>query len=99
MKPKMLTDLRRRIAAANAEPERIALRWITKNKELPQQARMLAMFKLAEMPLNTCFFRLRPRCVMTGRSRAVVKEFGVSRHVFREEALAGHIEGITKAHW
>ena len=95
----MMTDRMRRIAVAKAEPERIALRWITKTRELPQQVRMLAMFKLAEMPLNTCLFRLKLCCVVTGRARGVVRDYGVSRHVFREDALAGRIDGVSKSHW
>lgn len=99
LKPKMLTDITHRISVANHEPERMALRWITKNKELPQQARMLAMFKLAEMPASSSVFNLRAQCVVTGRRRAVVKEYGVSRHVFRDDALAGNIDGVQKAMW
>lgn len=99
LKPKMLTDITRRITAANAEPCRMALRWILKSKELPAQARMLAMFKLAEMPRAASPLALRPQCVVTGRRKAVVKEYGVSRHVFREDALAGYIEGVQKAMW
>lgn len=99
MKHRMVTDRMRRICVANAESERLALKWVLKNKELPQQARMLAMFRLAEMPKNTSFHRLFNMCVVTGRRRAVIPEFGISRHIFRSEALAGHIDGITKAHW
>jgi small subunit ribosomal protein S14 len=36
---------------------------------------------------------------MTGRSRAYMRKFGVSRIVFREMALAGKIPGVTKASW
>lgn len=99
LKPKMLTDLSRRITAANAEPSRLALRWLLKNKSLPAQARMLAMFKLAEMPRATSELAIKPQCVVTGRRRAVVAEYGVSRHVFREDALNGNIDGVQKAMW
>jgi small subunit ribosomal protein S14 len=98
-KPKMLTDIARRIAVANAEPTRMALRWLLKNKTIPAQARMLAMLQLAEMPALTGEFTLRAQCVVTGRRRAVVAEYGVSRHVFREDALKGYIDGVRKAMW
>lgn len=99
MKGKMLTDRLRRIAVANAEPERMALRWVYRNRNVPSDIRMLAGFKLSEMPRNTCATRLHPRCVQTGRAKAVVMDLHVSRHVFREHALAGQIEGVIKACW
>ena len=84
---------------ANAAPLRIALRWVYKNKTLPQQARTLAMLRLAEMPATTSQFRLKPMCVVTGRQRAVVSDYGVSRHIFHADALSGYIEGVQKAMW
>lgn len=36
---------------------------------------------------------------MTGRSRGNLREFGLSRMVFREMALSGLIPGVRKASW
>ena len=43
--------------------------------------------------------RIRRRCVLTGRSRAVLRKFGVCRIKFRELALEGLIPGVRKASW
>jgi small subunit ribosomal protein S14 len=43
--------------------------------------------------------RLNNRCAISGRSRAYMRKFGVSRIVFREMALAGKIPGVKKASW
>ncbi len=39
------------------------------------------------------------RCQITGRRRAFMRKFGVSRLTFRELALAAEIPGVTKSSW
>ena len=39
------------------------------------------------------------RCSITGRRRAFIRKFGLSRIQFREMALRGEIPGVTKASW
>lgn len=43
--------------------------------------------------------RIRNRCQVTGRSRAVYRKFGVCRIVFRDLASSGLIPGVRKASW
>ena len=54
---------------------------------------------LQKLPKNSSPVRLRNRCMMTGRPRAYLRKFGVSRLVFRELALKGEIPGIKKSSW
>ncbi len=39
------------------------------------------------------------RCKITGRRRAYMRKFGVSRLTFRELALGAEIPGVTKSSW
>ena len=39
------------------------------------------------------------RCKLSGRRRAYMRKFGLSRIAFRELALRGDIPGVTKASW
>ena len=39
------------------------------------------------------------RCKLSGRRRAYMRKFGVSRIQFRELAQWGEIAGVTKASW
>ncbi|MFZ5807015.1 MAG: 30S ribosomal protein S14 [Verrucomicrobiota bacterium] len=48
---------------------------------------------------NTCSSKVYNRCSITGRRRAYMRRFGVSRIQFREMALAGLIPGVQKASW
>ena len=54
---------------------------------------------LALLPRNSSPSRRTNRCVETGRSRAYMRQFGLSRIAFREHASKGEIPGITKSSW
>jgi small subunit ribosomal protein S14 len=54
---------------------------------------------LAELPRNASPVRLRNRCAITGRPRAFIRRYGLSRITFRELALNGKIPGVTKSSW
>jgi small subunit ribosomal protein S14 len=43
--------------------------------------------------------RIRNRCWKTGRPRGVFRDFGLSRHVFREMAHQCLLPGVTKSSW
>lgn len=54
---------------------------------------------LAKLPRNSSPTRLKNRCVETGRPRAYMRTFGLSRIAFRQHASKGEIPGVTKASW
>ena len=54
---------------------------------------------LAKLPRNSSPTRLKNRCLETGRPRAYMRQFGLSRIAFREHASRGEIPGVTKASW
>ncbi len=51
------------------------------------------------LPRNSSPTRLKNRCSETGRPRAFMRQFGLSRLSFREHASKGEIPGVTKASW
>jgi len=51
------------------------------------------------LPRNSSPTRLKNRCSETGRPRAYMRQFGLSRLSFREHAAKGEIPGVTKASW
>ena len=54
---------------------------------------------LQKLPRNSNPIRLRNRCMLTGRPRGYMRQFGISRITFREMASNGLIPGIKKASW
>jgi len=78
---------------------RNALRAIINDRNVDPRAKLMAQFKMQKLPIRSLPIRAQTRCMMTGRPRAVLKKFGLSRLAFREEALLGHIPGVKKASW
>ncbi len=64
-----------------------------------EEERQDARLQLNKMSPNSSPVRLRNRCQLTGRSRAFLRKFKISRLCFREMAGHGMIPGITKASW
>ena len=58
-----------------------------------------AVMKLQKLPRNASPVRVRNRCAMTGRPRAVYRKFGIARTAFRDLALQGQIPGVVKSSW
>jgi len=54
---------------------------------------------LAQLPRNASPVRLVNRCQLSGRRRAYIGRFKLSRIAFRELATRGMIPGVTKASW
>jgi len=51
------------------------------------------------LPRNSAPSRHKNRCIETGRPRAFMRQFGLSRISFREHAVKGEIPGVTKSSW
>ena len=51
------------------------------------------------MPRDASPTRLVNRCKVSGRRRAYIRRFGMSRMTFREHAMMGLIPGVTKSSW
>jgi len=54
---------------------------------------------LQKLPKNSSPVRIKNRCAVTGRSRAYMRQFGISRIQFREMARRGELPGVKKASW
>ncbi|KAK9379790.1 mitochondrial 37S ribosomal protein uS14m, partial [Kockiozyma suomiensis] len=92
-------DNYKRFMAAEAEPERKALKYVTYNTTLPMSVRIQAQMKLSAMPSCTRMTMVKNRCVMTGKGRSVLSKFKMCRYVFKEMAKAGEIPGVKRATW
>lgn len=54
---------------------------------------------LSQLPRNASPSRITNRCQASGRRRAFIRRFKLSRLAFRELASQGYIPGVTKASW
>lgn len=93
------TNLRRirmveKFAAKRAEYKRIMA-----DPNVSDEEFYAAQRSLAKLPRNSSKVRIRNRCAITGRPRAYLRRFGLSRITFRELASQGRIPGVTKSSW
>jgi small subunit ribosomal protein S14 len=79
--------------------KRAELKAILSNPSSSDEEFFAAQKKMAKLPRNSSKVRVRNRCSLSGRPRAYIGKFGVSRITFRELALAGKIPGVTKSSW
>jgi small subunit ribosomal protein S14 len=94
-----IRDNHHRLLAEKFELKRNLYKALVRDPTLPQEMRELHAYKLAKLPRNSSFTRVRNRCVFTGRPRGVYQLFRMSRLVFRSLASQGLLEGIRKASW
>ena len=69
------------------------------DQSLDETDRLLARLRMAELPRNANPTRVRNRCELTGRPRAVYRKFRLGRVMFRDLANKGLIPGVTKSSW
>ncbi|HPF61194.1 MAG: 30S ribosomal protein S14 [Gemmatimonadales bacterium] len=95
----MMRNEKRKKLSAKWNDERKRLKAIIRDPQAGPVDKEQAMRKLQKMPRNASPTRVVNRCMLTGRSRAYVRRFGLSRIAFREMALSGMIPGVRKASW
>jgi small subunit ribosomal protein S14 len=84
------------ILARDAKRDRMIAKYAEKRAELKAAGDYEG---LAKLPRNSSPTRHTNRCAQTGRARAYMRQFGLSRIAFREHASKGEIPGVTKSSW
>jgi small subunit ribosomal protein S14 len=82
--------------AREVKRQKMVDKYAEKRLRLKSEGNFEALHKL---PKNSSSVRLHNRCSQSGRPKGYMRQFGVSRIVFREMASAGLIPGIKKASW
>lgn len=82
--------------ARDQKRQKMILKYADKRKEL---IKLGDREGLAALPRNASPTRWKNRCAKTGRPRGYMRQFGLSRIAFREEASEARIPGIKKSSW
>jgi small subunit ribosomal protein S14 len=98
-KAKIATNEKRKKLSAKFAQKRASLKAIVASVKASDADKLAAQNKLNALPRNSSRPRVRNRCALTGRPRAVYRKFGLSRIAIREKGLAGEIPGLTKSSW
>jgi small subunit ribosomal protein S14 len=92
-------NLQRQALVDKYRAQRAELRKRSKDLKLSLEERMEARAALSLLPVNSSSTRVRNRCLLTGRTRAYLRKFGVCRNALRLLAHQGDLPGVTKASW
>ena len=92
-------DLKRRKLWNKYKEKRANLLAIANDKSSSAEERFEARLKLSKLPRNSSKSRIRNRCSLTGRPRAVYRKFGLSRIAVRDLASNGKLPGVVKSSW
>jgi small subunit ribosomal protein S14 len=90
---------RRRALVKRYAAKRERLLGVANDESRAMEERFEARLKLAEIPRNANPTRVRNRCEITGRPRAVYRKLGMSRIALRELGSQGLIPGLVKSSW
>jgi small subunit ribosomal protein S14 len=91
-------DKKRQFLASKYSNQRQKLKeQINETLSLDEKAELYR--KLQSLPRNSAPTRITRRCFVTGRPKAVYRDFGLSRHVLREMAHACLLPGVIKSSW
>ena len=82
--------------AGEVKRAKLIAKYAEKRARLKEEGDYIGLQKL---PKNSNPIRLRNRCMLTGRPRGYMRQFGISRINFREMASSGLIPGVKKASW
>ena len=72
--------------------KRASLKKILSDPSTSEEEFYIAQAKLTKLPKNSSPVRLVNRCTLTGRPRATIRKFGLSRISFRELALQSFLK-------
>ena len=82
--------------AREVKRTKLNAKYAAKRKALLEAGEYEALQKL---PKNSSPVRMHNRCKLTGRPKGYMRQFGLSRVMFREMANKGLIPGVRKASW
>ena len=99
MRNSMEKDKNKRELVQKYELERTLYKSIIKNRNLDSNTRYEYVLKLNKLPRNSSKVRIMNRCIRSGRSKAVLRNFKISRIEIRELVAKGLLQGVTKSSW
>ena len=92
-------NLNRKKIVSKFNNKRKALKKRIMQKDLTMEERFKLQSRLNDLPRDSSNIRLRNRCEITGRTRAVYRKFGLSRIKLRELTMNGSLPGVVKSSW
>ena len=99
MKIIYIKDKNRRNLYKILEKKKIILNYIIRNLNLSKKLRYKAYILLIKIGEQNSITKIKNRCILSNRSKAIYRRFKLSRIFFKQYALKGSIMGVKKASW
>lgn len=99
MKNLLLRDQKKRVRFLKKESLRLILKYLHSNQKLSLKIRTAAGFLLQNPSSQTNLVKIKNRCVQTSRGASILRNFRLSRIIFRDYVRFGQIPGIVKKSW
>jgi len=99
MNARTLRDLKARRGVMDNEALRRAYLFVARNQKLSPAMRYQAQLQLNNFGRYTRPSTVKNRCIVSGRGRGIISEFGLCRYQFRLKALENELPGVKKASW
>ncbi len=96
---RIIRDNYKRQLVANHEVTTTALKFISRNTLFPARVRLEAQLQLTAMPNYTRLNQVKNRCVESGNSHSVNRDFRLCRQQFRQRGKEGDLPGVKKGVW
>ena len=96
---KLARNAQRKELVERYAQKRAALKATINSPKSTPEEKVQAVNALHKLPRNSSATRVRNRCNISGRPRAFLRHFGLSRIALRDMALNGLIPGVRKASW
>ena len=92
-------DKRRRLILLQFQLKRLQCKTVSQDLNLSRSIKKRVESKRALFPRNSSQSRIRNRCIITGRSRGVLRFCNLSRIRVRNLGSQGLLSGVSKASW
>lgn len=99
MKFKIFKDKNQRLNVKNFEKKRKILLFLQKNLFLKKEINFMASILLTKLNNITIKNRIKNRCILTGVSKSISRDYKLSRISLKYLIFFKKIPGITKYYW
>jgi small subunit ribosomal protein S14 len=99
MERKNLKDAKRRISFNKVEQKRLLYKAMIQDRNLSPDLRFDICSKLTNLSRSAARCKINNRCILTGRSKSVLRKFKISRICVRELVAFGALPGVMKSSW
>jgi small subunit ribosomal protein S14 len=93
---KVYKDLKGRIKFNFFEKKRHVCSFLLNRKDTNKDRHYRITNIINQIPVTATATRIRNRCILTGRSRGILSQYKLSRHMFKKLVNNGQITGYRK---